>query len=62
MTNLEKIRSLDSDELARFLVCVNNNDGYFCIRKGKRPCFACLDCNECVEKWLNEEVNPNDFD
>ena len=57
-TNLEKIRSLDSDGLAYFLTDVQSDDLPWC--KDSECCDG--DCFKCCEKWLYKEANNDDFD
>lgn len=51
MTNYEKIKAMDIDELANFFQC----DCYCCVCYSEPgPCS--MPCKEGVKKWLESEV------
>ncbi len=62
MTNCEKIKSMNSKELGKFL----NNHG-FCTKCSCSDCGAldycglkAVSCDICINKWLESEVNENE--
>ena len=58
MTNYEIIKSMNSDEMARFLM---HND--FCVRTYGEECSdnPGFDCSDHINKWLNQEPDKKLF-
>ena len=55
MTNEEKIKSLNREELAEFLAVVDVNQPEYCKNAGNQFCSGQL-CVDCAMKWLGEEA------
>ncbi len=63
MTNYEKIKSMSSKELGKFL-----NNHKFCAKCSCSDCgvpkdccgFKTLSCDICINKWLESEASENE--
>lgn len=55
MTNLEKIRSMSAEELAKFLDC--NPICEMCINKKRKCSDFDFRCYNGILKWLNKEAD-----
>ena len=56
MTNLEKIQSLDLEQMTKLLVRL---DAYFVPRKWHCDSVYCIECKEnysCFREWLEKEA------
>lgn len=51
MTNFEKIKQMDINELAFVIMCPYDNDGS-CLQKES--------CIDCCKKWLEKEVQEDE--
>ena len=63
MTNLEKLREIDSDGMAYFMEKLL--DDYLEMDKNcnrLEGCKGCLNRSECIDNWLWKEADPYDFD
>lgn len=61
MTNLDKIREIDSDGLAYFLTDVAKGFKPWCKDEDCEREYSDADCVDCCEKWLWEEVDEDAF-
>lgn len=57
MTNIEKIKNMDVEELAK-LVIERAEDSPYC--KGEKWKECNMDCAKCAEAWLRDEAEPDD--
>ena len=53
-TNLERIRQMNSDELAQWLFFQNNCCCDFCIISFMEDCN--INCTDGIKQWLEKEV------
>lgn len=63
MTNFEKIKQMDLEQMANFLSCISDNSCNYCTLFGNDYCG--YNCHNGVKSWLETDVlnldNYNDY-
>lgn len=59
MTNGDRIRAMDDEELAHWLNDEANYTCNICIRQNEKSSCYDYSCDECVAKWLKQEVQSD---